>query len=527
MSAFIQDGPVLENSFLNDPVLMAYLKARIHGSDREKIFAHLTHCGDLAAGQWLSWAKEAEAHPPVHIPYDTWGRRVDEVQTSGGWRNLEKASATEGIVATAYQKKYGDLSRLYQMSLLYLFHSSSAFVSCPLAMTDGAAYCLQKFGGSDPQLQNVFARLTSTDPMHMWMSGQWMTEKIGGSDVSQTETFAENNSAQTRLFGVKWFTSATTAQVALTLARNSDASQKSIPGSKGLSLYLVQLRDSHQRLQGIVVRRLKDKLGTKALPTAELTLEGAPAVALGGVGDGVKKITSMLNITRIYNSICAISHARRALDLAHSYASKRAAFGKRISEHPLHRATLNFMEETFQKCFALTFFVAELLGKEECQTITEEETALLRMLTPITKLYTAKQTMMICSEAVEAFGGTGYIENSGLPTLLRDAQVFSIWEGTTNILCLDFFRAVGKDQLMPVLSKWIKVAEGKIKEVYKDHSLFNAQFQDLNEAIEVLKHIPWNNEELLQIHGRKVCFSLAEVFAFLTNHKFLTARPLN
>lgn len=529
MSSFFQEGPQLENTFSNDRTLVDYLQARFAGKDQQSIFDHLQHCGHLAAGDWWQWAEHAENNQPLHIPYDAWGKRIDEIQVSEAWQKLEKASVVEGIVASGYQSKYGDLSRLYQMSLLYLFHSSSAFVSCPLAMSDGAAYCLQKFAGGHSYLNDVFRRLTSTDPNQRWLSGQWMTEKIGGSDVSQTQTRAEISGHQAKLFGIKWFTSATTAQVALTLARDEDSQKNTVAGSKGLSLYLVQMRDEQQRLQGIVVNRLKNKLGTKAMPTAELTLEGAPAHVVGGFGEGVKKITSMLNITRIYNSVCATSHARRALDLAISYSQKREAFGKKIAVHPMHQATLQSLEESFQKCFHLTFYVVELLGKDEHRTITQDEVILLRLLTPLMKLYTARQAMQITSEVVESFGGVGYIENSRLPALLRDAQVFSIWEGTTNVLCLDFFRAVMKDQLWPNLMNAVKQADQKINIVYKDRSLFNQSYQQLRRAIDLLLAMESEivNDDLMQTHGRQICFSLTEVFAFLTIHKFLTAHPLS
>lgn len=527
MSSFVQEGPSLQNTYVHDSVLQGYLKSRFVGTSFQNLFDHLTHCGELAATTWLQWANQAEEEHPVHIPYDTWGTRIDDIRMSSGWKNLEKAAATEGVVATAYQRKQGDLSRLYQMSLLYLFHSSSAFVSCPLAMTDGAAFCLMKFGGESSKFKEVFQHLTSNDANQMWTSGQWMTEKIGGSDVSQTETLAHHQAGKASLYGLKWFTSATTAEVALTLARDVDAQGKTVPGSKGLSMYLVQLRDEKKRLRNITVNRLKEKLGTKALPTAELTLQGTPADAVGGHGNGVKKITSMLNITRIYNSVCATSHARRALDLAKDFSTKRSAFGRKIAEHPMHQETLRTLEENFQKCFYLTFYIVELLGKDECGTITQEESALLRLLTPLVKLFTGKKSMAICSEAVESFGGTGYIENSGMPTLLRDAQVFSIWEGTTNILCLDFIRALSKDQLWPVLEKWVQLAEQKNNQMHQDKSLFNFRYHEVQNAVQIIHQMKAHltDEIGLQTYGRQLCFSLAEVFAFLTKHGFLTAHP--
>src|SRR5256714_5434289 len=307
----------------------------------------------------------------------------------------------------------------------------SALYSCPLAMTDGAARFLDVYG--DESTRAVFAHLTSRDPRQFWTSGQWMTERSGGSDVGSTSTVAKCESGNDyRMYGVKWFTSATTSQVAMTLARIEGAPS----GGSGLSVFLVTLRDRDGTLRNIRVERLKDKLGTRALPTAELTLEGTPARLVGGAGDGIRKIATLFNITRVYNAVAAVAGMRRALALATDYARRRNAFGKPLIEHPLHRETLAELELEFRAAFLLAFRVVELLGKEESGEASESELRLLRFLIPVAKLYTAKQAIAVASETIEAFGGAGYVEDSGIPRLLRDAQVVSIWEGTTNALGL-------------------------------------------------------------------------------------------
>lgn len=452
MRDFYQNGPELSNTFTSDLYLKPFLEKNIPKEYHKAIFEHLTHVGHLASTTWLEWASDAESHPPKHVPYSPWGKRIDLIETSEGWKNLEKAAATEGIVATAFERKQKEFSRYYQMALLYLYSPSSAFYSCPLAMTDGAARALELYG--DPDLKaKAFKNLTSRDPKTFWTSGQWMTERTGGSDVSHTSTVAKKVDAKNyTLAGTKWFTSATTSQMTLTLARPEGAPH----GNKGLSLFYLELRDEKNQLNNIEVHRLKDKLGTKALPTAELTLHETPARLIAGEGDGVKKIAAVLNITRVYNSICALGHSRRALDLAWDYAKKRSAFGDMIINHPLHKQTLQRLEDEFKKCFDLTFFVVGILGREECGTATELDKKLLRALTPILKLYTAKKSILISSEVLESFGGAGYIEDTGLPRLLRDAQVFSIWEGTTNVLAMDFLRVCDKEGGIEALGEFLK-----------------------------------------------------------------------
>lgn len=452
MKDFYQNGPELTNTFTSDSYLKPFFEKNIPKDYHKNIFEHLTHVGNLASSTWLTWASDAEAHPPKHIPYSPWGKRIDVIETSEGWKNLEKAAATEGIVATAFERKQKEFSRFYQMALLYLYSPSSAFYSCPLAMTDGAARALELYGDADLKAK-AFKNLTSRDPKTFWTSGQWMTERTGGSDVSMTSTVAKKvDDKNYALSGTKWFTSATTSQMTLTLARPEGAAA----GNKGLSLFYLELRDQNNQLNNIEVHRLKDKLGTKALPTAELTLNNTPARLIAGEGDGVKKIASVLNITRVYNSVCALGHSRRALDLAWDYAKKRTAFGAAIIDHPLHKLTLQRLEDEFKKCFDLTFFVIGLLGKEEYGTANELEKKLLRALTPILKLYTAKKSILISSEVLESFGGAGYIEDTGLPRLLRDAQVFSIWEGTTNVLAMDFLRVCEKEDGVAALGEFLK-----------------------------------------------------------------------
>ena len=452
MKEFFQNAPELKNTFEADFILKNYLNLHLPNEYHKDVFKHLSCVGELAATTWAQWANEAESNPPQLTNFSSWGKRIDHIKISDGWKNLEKAAATEGVVAVAYERKQKEFSRIYQMALLYLYAPSSAFFSCPLAMTDGAARALELYG-SEELKNNAFKNLTSRNPENFWTSGQWMTERTGGSDVSGTSTVAKAvDETNFTLHGTKWFTSATTSQMALALARIENAEA----GSRGLSLFFLELRDQNNNLNQIEVHRLKDKLGTKALPTAELKLNDTPAILIGKPGEGVKKIASVLNITRIYNSICAVGHMRRGLDLAWDYAKKRKVFGHLLIDHPLHKKTLNDLEIVFQKCFKLTFFVVELLGKEECNVATDVEKILLRALTPIVKLYTAKKCLLISSEVIEAFGGAGYIEDTGLPRLLRDAQVFSIWEGTTNVLALDFFKVNEKESVLPMLAEQFK-----------------------------------------------------------------------
>ena len=440
MSEFYQDGPRLVNQYESDDALRSYLRRSWPSDMLGEVEPGLRVLGQRAVTDIRALGDTAEANPPRHVPYDPWGRRVDDIVVSDAWRALDRVAAEEGIVATAYERRHGARSRVHQMVRLYLFHASSATYSCPLAMADGAARFLEGHGGGRPRARDALEHLTTRDPARVWTSGQWMTERTGGSDVGLTATVARRGPEPDAflLFGTKWFTSATTSQMAMALARIEGAPA----GGRGLSVFLIELRDNDGALRGIRVNRLKDKLGTRALPTAELTLDGTPAWIVGGEGDGVRKIATLFTVTRVYNAVAAVSGMRRALALARDYATRRVAFSRPLAEQPLHAETLADLEARVRASLLLTFRVVELMGKEECGEASERELALLRLLAPVAKLFTGKEAVAVASEALECFGGAGYIEDTGLPRLLRDAQVLPIWEGTTNVLSLDVLRAI-------------------------------------------------------------------------------------
>lgn len=434
---FIQQPPELGNQYIADRALRSCLARALPADVIADIEPGLNAMGELAGGELYRFQLADRGNEPVLTQWDAWGNRVDRIEVTPLWREAERIAAQQGLVATAYERKHGMYSRVHQFALVYLFTPSTDLYSCPLAMTDGAAKALIA-SGNTALIERAVPHLTSRDRREFWTSGQWMTEAAGGSDVGSTETVARREGDRWRLHGRKWFTSASTSQMALTLARP----EGNPPSGKGLALFYLETRDAQGRPNGILVNRLKDKLGTRKVPTAELTLDGAPAQLVAGTGDGVKNIAPMLNVTRTWNSVSACAFARRGLALARDYARKRVAFGAPLAEKPLHLDTLAGLEAEFLGALHLTFFVAELMGREESGKASEGQGQLLRVLTPIAKLLTGKQVVQVLSEVIEAFGGAGYVEDTGLPVLLRDAQVLPIWEGTTNVLSLETLRAL-------------------------------------------------------------------------------------
>jgi hypothetical protein len=235
--------------------------------------------------------------------------------------------------------------------------------------------------------------------------------------------------------------------MALTLARP----EGNPGGGRGLAMYYLETRwpEPDGPPNDLRVLRLKDKLGTRQMPTAELALDGTIAFLVGGPSDGTRNIVPMLQVTRLWNAVSAASGIRRGLALARDYARRRVAFGRALADQPLHQATLADLRVEHEAALQLTFRAVELFGRAERDEATDEQRQVLRMLLPIAKLVTGKQAVAAASEALEAFGGAGYIEDTHLPVLLRDAQVLPIWEGTTNVLSLDTLRALARDGALP------------------------------------------------------------------------------
>ncbi|WP_437314060.1 acyl-CoA dehydrogenase family protein [Sorangium sp. So ce385] len=513
--AFYQDPPSLGNQYDDDRVLRSYLARVLPREVAASITPSLREMGELAGGRLYHLQLADRENEPELTSWDAWGKRVDRVEVTQLWKEAARIACEHGVVATAYERAHGAFSRVHQFALAYLFDASSDVYTCPLAMTDGAARALL---ASDNRalIDRAVPRLTSRDPARAWTSGQWMTERTGGSDVGRSETAARPGpDGAYRLYGTKWFASAATSEMALALARPEGNPE----GSRGLALFYVELAGEEGRREGVLLNRLKDKLGTRKVPTAEITLDGVLATPVAGLTNGVRAIAPMLNVTRTWNAIAAVAGMRRGLALARSYAQRRALFGATLAEKPLHMDTLAELQAEFEGAFHLTFRAIELLGREETGSLTESEAKLLRLMIPIAKLTTAKQAVSVLSEVLEAFGGAGYIEDTGLPRLLRDAQVLPIWEGTTNVLALDALRVILKDGSLDILAAEVArlltgVVEPKLAEAE------TAASRAVSHARAWIKEMAATDRPGLEAGARRVAITLGRALslALLVRH---------
>ena len=454
MARFVQSFPAPADPYDGDPVLRGWLDRLLPGAARDEATTRLRAlAGDIASRLRAAHA-DAEEHPPTLRRYDAWGERVDQVHTAPGWGVQRDAAIRHALVALPYdpaaRARLGAGARVLQHALLHLYGHESATFSCPVAMTDGAAALLSR-PDVDPAVRAAWLpRLTSTDPDAAMHCGQWMTETRGGSHLADSDTTARvDERGRWRLYGEKWFCSAADAPLAVALARPHGAAPRR---SGVLAPYLVPryaadspLADGADPLApapGVRLHRLKDKLGTRALPTAEIGLDGAYGIPLGDPArPGLHRMMTLVVLTRLHNAAAAAGGMRRGLDYAHAFATTRRVSGGILAGNPLHRATLAQLDVDAHAAHALAVHAFALLGRVEVDADPYAEAA-LRLVAPLAKLATARLAVAAASEYVECFGGAGYVEDTGVPRLLRDAQVLPIWEGTTNVLAVDVLRAL-------------------------------------------------------------------------------------
>ncbi|KAF2466215.1 uncharacterized protein BDR25DRAFT_345508 [Lindgomyces ingoldianus] len=490
---------------------------------------------------------DAETNHPVLRPLTTFGEenKNDPLWTTAGWQALKEIGYREGVVAVAYEKENkGWNRRIQEFALGHVWTPAATMTGCPMSMTDGAATLLSRHlddpdtdqPGRADVFREAYRRLISRDPNFAWTSGQWMTERTGGSDVSGTETFARKltredmaqKSALTHdhdsvgmplgpwlIDGFKWFSSATDSEMAVLLARTAKG---------GLSAFYVPMRRKIGRanqsvdspgeemprteLNGIRIQRLKNKLGTKSLPTAELELNGTRGWLIGEEGKGVKEISAILNITRLHTAAGSVANWARGLAVCRAYTKVRKVRGSLLQNNPQH---LRWMADETVKYWAgahFAFFGVALQGAMEqdwnqmvrstkAEKLIPEDKAvvstLLRLLTPVMKAQVSVSSVDGLRECMECIGGVGYCENNedgGLMNIaktFRDNLVNPIWEGTVSVMAEDIVRVLidkrlgNGDVLNNVFAPWVRtvLATCEAKSTSKEGSMIYDRLESL------------------------------------------------
>jgi len=406
------------------------------GADR------LTEFGRLVGERVVDNSDRIDENPPELRTYDKHGEVVNEVVYPPEQKENDRIAFENGAVADSFRAPEGrdePMPLTHSLAHYYLICYCDVGLACSVSMTGGAALVLEQY--DDGRNEGFFDDLTSRDVDEMREGAMFLTEIQGGSDVGANETTAtpteDGDEGEYLLEGEKWFCSNIDAGAALVLARRPDAPD----GTEGLSLFLLPQDDD---TDGLYYRRLKDKLGTKSVPTGEVELDGARAYLVGEPERGFKYMTEMLNYERVTNAVGCCGGMGRALLEAKVHAADREAFGKKIDQHPLMQKDLVDMTVTHEGATAISFDAADAL-EGYVRDDDEEAYRAMRVLIPVAKYRTGEDAVEMASYAMEVLGGNGYVEEFPTARMLRDAQVAPIWEGTSNILSLDVLRAMQKE----------------------------------------------------------------------------------
>ncbi|MFE2261175.1 acyl-CoA dehydrogenase family protein [Streptomyces griseosporeus] len=422
----------------------------VYGADRALVEAVQRHLdpalldeahGELSAlgrsagsAQLQEWGAQANEFPPRLRTHDRYGRRIDEVEFHPAWHRLLGKGVAAGLTS-AWTRPGGHVRRA---AAFLVWTQVEAGNGCPLSMTHAAVPALR----TDPELAAEWEpRLTSTiydrelRPAQLKagvLFGMGMTEKQGGSDVRANATVARPlaEAGTYELTGHKWFCSAPMSDGFLVLAQ--------APG--GLTCFLVPrvLQDGTRNV--FLIQRLKDKLGNRSNASAEVEFDGTWARRVGEEGRGVAAIIGMVAATRLDCVLGSAGLMRQAVAQAVHHCSYREAFGGRLLDKPLMR---NVLADLALESEAATTLALRLAAAYDDGS--EEERALLRIAVPAAKYWVTKRCAPVAVEAAECLGGNGYVEESGLPRLVRESPLNSIWEGAGNVQALDVLRALRRE----------------------------------------------------------------------------------
>ncbi|GIF03298.1 isovaleryl-CoA dehydrogenase [Actinoplanes siamensis] len=384
------------------------------------------------------WADEANRNEPRLLTHDRYGHRLDEVDFHPSWHRLMDTAVAHGLAGAAWADPRPG-AHVARAAGFFVWSQAEAGHACPVSMTYAVVPALRHDAGL-AALYEPLLTSRSYDPglrapatKSGLLAGMGMTEKQGGSDVRANTTSARPGADGTwRLTGHKWFTSAPMCDLFLVLAQ--------APG--GLSCFLVPRVLPDGARNTFRIQRLKDKLGNRSNASSEPEFDDTVAWLVGEEGQGVRTIIEMVSMTRLDCVIGSASGMRAALVQAIHHARHRSAFGSPLIGKPAMR---NVLADLALESEAATVLAMRLAGSVDRAVRGDaQEQAFRRLAIPVGKFWVCKRQPAVVGEALECLGGNGYVEDSGLPRLYRDAPLNSIWEGSGNVQALDVLRAIGR-----------------------------------------------------------------------------------
>jgi putative acyl-CoA dehydrogenase len=446
------------NLFASDLALTAAVDREGAAWHRETL---QRHGAALTAPEVLALAELANRHTPELFTHSPRGERIDALEFHPSWHTLLSLLRREGLHALPFSDPQS--GAMVARCAGYFLHAQLESGSlCPLTMTFASIPVLQRESALFDTLRDKLytrdhdARDLPLAQKTSMMIGMGMTEKQGGSDVrsNQTRAFstgAGGRGASYRLVGHKWFFSAPQCDAHLVLARTDD--------HEGLSCFFVPRFAPDGSKNAVQIQRLKDKLGNRSNASSEVEFLDAHGIMIGDEGRGVPTIIEMANYTRLDCVIGSAALMRAALVQAIHHARHRSAFGKHLAEQPLMR---NVLADLALESEAATVLFMRLARAFEDTDNTPEERAWRRIVTPAAKFWVCKRALEFTGEAMEVWGGNGYVEEGPMSRFYREAPVNSIWEGSGNVMCLDVLRAIERepDAAQALFAAWRAAAQG-------------------------------------------------------------------
>ena len=495
------DSAIGLNWYEIDPNLQQLMERLLDPADLEWCEPELKAAGALCGGPVAARAEVTDKNPPALVKFDAWGEPLEQIIHHPGAIATKRDLWHAGISGPRLRQEAARRGRTYPnvfaIALTYLLSQAETGMLCAVGMTSSVAGLVRRFG--TPEVQDRFLpRLTAARFEDAWDGAMFLTERLGGSDLSTITTTARQDGDRWVLNGFKWFCSNIDAAVIATLARPEGASQ----GLKGVALFLVPKWRRDGTRNGISIRRVKDKLGTRAVPTAEADFVDAEAYLLAGGGGatdgrGINRMMEMVNESREGVAVMSLGIMRRSFLEAAIFAAHRQAFGKLIQDLPLVRETLVNMVVELEAAAALVFGAAADPGP------------ISRLLVPLAKLRATRRGVELASQALEIHGGNGYIENWPIARQFRDAQCHTIWEGTENIICLDILRAFRNEQ---VIGAFFTALDGCVRSTSTLlEPVRESVARGLNEVREALLFLSRADRELAQLRARRFGYYLADV----------------
>lgn len=442
------------------------------------IHTELTHFGRCVPNELEDLVQENNlaGNLPRLNAYDAFGNRIDQVV-----HHPTYVEAGNIIYATKLLERMATRGELLNcLSILFLSsQAGEAGHNCPIACSAGIIRVLQKMTNI-PHKEFYLEKLTSPSYQANFTGAQFLTEIQGGSDVGLNATLAEKDKHDVwKINGEKWFCSNAGADLIFLTARVDH--EKS--GTKGLGLFLVPAKwEGHKN--AYIIRRLKDKIGTRSMATGEIDFHGAYAIPVGQLDEGIHLVMdNVLHLSRLFNSFCVLGMARRAYHIARSYAKHRVAFGLPIFNYPLVKENLARIKAENTAMIAAIFATTKFQDQVDCcRTEIKEDKLLLRLLVNMLKYLTARYSVEHIHHALDVLAGNGTIETfSPIPRLLRDCIVCENWEGTHNVLRMQIAKDILKYKIDKIFIDFME----------KELAKFTASSyqKTLKEALENCKHL--------------------------------------